>query len=187
MGVRNQSLVWKMDHEAVIPAPNAKNDAGLVARARAGDETAWSAIVELHWKQVWSLSRMVVRDDPGAEEVTQETFRAVRDRLAGFETHRSLCGWIQAIGRQRALEELRRRSRQPAPAGASAPGAGHPDVELALTRLEPEEREALLLSVAGSEPEELAQALGIDAATVRARTASARARLLEQLDAGGIG
>lgn len=187
MGVRIQSVVWKMDHEAVIPAPNVNNDAGLAARARAGDETAWSAIVELHWKQVWSLSRMVVRDDPGAEEVTQETFRTVRDRLASFEAGRSLCSWIQAIGRQRALEELRRRGRQAAPAGPKTPGAGPPDTELALTRLEPDEREALLLSVAGSTPEELAGALGIDAAAVRARMASARARLLEQLDAGAVG
>jgi len=184
MGVRIQSLVWKMDHEAMSPVVNTKNDASLVARARAGDETAWSAIVELHWKQVWILSRMIVRDDPGAEEVAQETFRAARDRLAGFESDRSLYGWIQSICRQRALEALRLRSRQ---AAARPPAAGPPDLERALTELEAEEREALLLSATGSAPEELAATLGVETALVRARTANARVRLLEQLDGGGIG
>lgn len=184
MGVRIQSLVWKMNHEAVVANVN-NDDTNLVARARAGDESAWSAIVESHWKHVWRLSRMVVRDDQGAEEVSQETFRAVRDRLASFETDRSLYGWIQSICRNRALEELRRRDRLPAPAQPKAPDAGGSGLERALAGLEPDEREALLLSATGSAPEDLAAVMGVEPTAVRARTASARVRLLDQLDAGG--
>lgn len=186
--VRSLLLVGNMDHEAVNPAENAdnaNNDASLAARAHAGDEAAWSAIVELHWKQVWSLSRIIVRDQQGAEEVAQETFRAVRERLGVFPGDRSLCGWIQAMCRQRALEELRRRSRRADQAAAASAPPWRLSLEQALVALESDEREALLLTVAGTATEDLARALGTEAATVRSRIARARARLLEQLDGDG--
>lgn len=187
--MRRLLLVGNMDHEAVSPAANVndvKSDADLAARAHAGDEAAWSAIVELHWKQVWSLSRIIVRDQQGAEEVAQDTFRAVRERLGVFAGDRSLCSWIQAMCRQRALDELRRRSRQADQAAAAAAPPWRLSLEQALVALDPEEREALLLTVAGTVPEDLARALGTEAATVRSRIARARARLLEQLDGGSV-
>jgi RNA polymerase sigma-70 factor, ECF subfamily len=185
--VRRLLSVGNMDQEAVSPATNVGNDANLVARAHGGDEAAWAAIVELHWKRVWSLSRIIVRDQQGAEEVAQETFRAVRDRLGGFPPDRTLCGWIQAICRQRALDELRRRGRQADLAAAASAPPWRSSLEQSLVALEPEERESLLLTAAGSAPEELARALRTEAGTVRWRVARARARLLERMDGGRVG
>ena len=58
-------------------------------------------------------------------------------------------------------------------------------MERALGALEAEEREALLLTVAGYTPEELGRVLRVPAATIRSRGARARTRLLDRLDAGG--
>ena len=171
-----------MDRESVSPVVGAKSDADLVALARSGDESAWKTIVELHWQRVWSLGRIVVRDQHGAEEVALETFRAARERLGTYGGRGTLCGWIQTLCRQCALDELQRRSRQPRVAPAAEAG---PEVDRALRALEIEEREALLLTVAGSTPDDLGAALGVPATTVRSRSARARSKLLDQLDAGG--
>jgi RNA polymerase sigma-70 factor (ECF subfamily) len=180
-GVRSESWVGEMDREAVSPVVSAKSDADLVALARSGDESAWIAIVEQHWHRVWSLSRLIVRDQHGAEEVVQETFRAARERLGAYRGGVTLCGWIQTLCRQRALDELRRRGRQSRETPA---GADRPVVERALGALEAEEREALLLTEAGYALEDLAAALGVPGTTVRSRVARARACLVEQLEAG---
>jgi RNA polymerase sigma factor (sigma-70 family) len=173
-----------MDDEAVVA--NVKNDVSLAARAHGGDESAWTAIVELHWKQVWNLSRIVVREQHGAEELAQDTFRVVREQLGAYDGDRTLCSWIQSICRRRALDEIRRRRH----AREAAPDAGYdrparPELERALSALEPEEREALLLAAAGAARDELAAMLGLTAAGFRSRTARARLRLLDQLEAGG--
>jgi RNA polymerase sigma factor (sigma-70 family) len=175
-----------MDDEALSPVANVKNDVSLAARAQGGDESAWTAIVELHWKQVWNLCRIVVREQHGAEELAQETFRVVREQLGAYDGDRTLCSWIQSVCRRRALDEIRRRrhTREANP-GAGDERPAHPELELALTAMEPEEREALLLAAAGSAHDELAAMLGLTAAGMRSRTARARMRLLDQLDAGG--
>jgi RNA polymerase sigma-70 factor, ECF subfamily len=187
-----------MDPDAMSPAANVKGDASLVARAQSGDETAWTAIVELHWKQVWSLSRIIVRDRHGAEEVAQETFRAVKDKLAAYQGEGTLCGWIQSICRHQALDELRRRSRHAREVSiGDTPGlearavsgeqrrVEHVDLENALAALDDEERDALLLTEAGYTSDELANALGVAARTIRSRRARARTRLLQLLGGGG--
>lgn len=175
-----------MDQEAVSPVIGAREGASLVALARAGDEAAWTEIVELHWRRVWSLSRIIVREQHGAEEVAQETFRATRERLASYDGATTLCSWIQGLCRERALDEVRRRGRQPRQPAADERSVQRPDVERALAALEPEEREALLLTEAGTTPEELAVALGVPGSTIRSRCARARAGLLDQLDRGGV-
>jgi RNA polymerase sigma-70 factor, ECF subfamily len=174
-----------MDQEPVSPMIGAKSDESLVALARAGDDTAWTEIVELHWRRVWSLSRIIVREQHGAEEVAQETFRAARERLGSYDGAATLCSWIQGLCRERALDELRRRGRQPRQTAEEERSVQRPRVEQALAALEPEEREALLLTEAGTTPEELAAALGVPGSTIRSRCARARARLLDRLDGGG--
>jgi RNA polymerase sigma-70 factor (ECF subfamily) len=173
-------------------------DVSLAVRARAGDQAAWVAIVELHWRSVWMLSRRIVRDQHGAEEVTQETFRVVKEKLAEYRGQGGLCGWIHAICRHQAVDELRRRSRRarevpiddlpaldrwPAPAVEDR-WVQRIDLERALATLPEEEREALLLTEAGYTSDELAQALGVAATTIRSRRARARARLHQELGGG---
>ena len=187
-----------MNDHALDPGPGEDEDAGLVARALAGDAAAWEAIVERHWKSVWSLSRRIVRDQHGAEEVTQETFLLIQERLAEYRRQGPLYGWIQAICRRQAFDELRRRTRlarevpmeERADSGGGRAGPAeegwvrHIDLERALAGLEGEEREAVLMTAAGYTSEELGQMLGVAPTTVRSRRARARARLTRELECG---
>jgi RNA polymerase sigma-70 factor, ECF subfamily len=181
-GVRSQSGVGEMDQDVVTPVAGAKSDAELVALARSGDESAWTTIVELHWRRVWSLSRIIVRDQRGAEEVVEETFRAVRERLDAYGGGANLYGWIQSVCRRRALDEIQRRGRKPREA---PPAEQRSQVDRALSALDADERDALLLTVAGYTPDDLGRALRVPASTIRSRGARARTRLLDWLDAGG--
>jgi RNA polymerase sigma-70 factor, ECF subfamily len=184
------------DHALDLRAGD-EDDVGLAARALAGDSTAWEAIVERHWKSVWSMSRRIVRDQHAAEEVTQETFLLIQERLAEYRGQGPLCGWIHTICRRQALDELRRRGRHPElpiedgldPGGGDGPPAEerwvrHIDLERALAGLDDDEREALVMRAAGYTSEELGQMLGVAPTTIRSRIARGRAKLARVLECG---
>jgi RNA polymerase sigma-70 factor (ECF subfamily) len=162
-----------------------KDDASLVTQVLAGDEDAWSTIVELYWQQVWGLGRTIVRDQQAAEAIVLETFRLARERLTGTPPEAGLCGWLLSICRGKALEELRRRGRQPASGGSGQPAA-YPDLERALGGLDDDELQALLLTAAGCTSDELATALGVAPAAIRSRRARARSRVLAELGGPGL-
>ena|SRR5215472_8227987 len=168
-------------------------DAELAARALRGDEEAWSRVVELHWVAVWRLARLLVRDTQGAEDVVLETFATVRRTLAGYRGKGPLAGWIQAICRGVALDTLGRRARRGCeqsvehlPDSVALPGSidrdARADVERALAALADDEREALLLQVAGFGAREVAELLGVAETTIRSRRARAREHLLPLLE-----
>jgi RNA polymerase sigma-70 factor (ECF subfamily) len=187
-----------MDNDSLGPAGGEDGDVRLAARALAGDAGAWEVIVERHWKSVWSLSRRIVRDQHGAEEVTQETFLVIQERLGEYRGQGALCGWIHAICRRQAFDELRRRGRLARevsiedgvdPSGRCVTPAEerwvrHIDLERALASLEDEEREAMLMTAAGYTSEELGLMLGVAPTTIRSRRARARTRLTRELECG---
>jgi RNA polymerase sigma-70 factor, ECF subfamily len=187
-----------MDNDSLEPAGGEDGDVRLTARALSGDADAWEAIVQRHWKSVWNLSRRIVRDQHGAEEVTQETFLVIQERLAEYRGQGALCGWIHTICRRQAFDELRRRGRQARmvsieeclePRGrCGAPSEDgwvrHLDLERALAALDDDEREALLMTAAGYTSEELGQMLSVAPTTVRSRRARARTRLTRELECG---
>jgi RNA polymerase sigma-70 factor (ECF subfamily) len=187
-----------MDNDAVGPEAGEDGDVRLAARALSGDAAAWEEIVERHWMSVWNLSRRIVRDQHGAEEVTQETFLVIHERLGEYRGQGALCGWIHTICRRQAFDELRRRGRLAREVsiedGLDRGGEGvvpaeerwvrHIDLERALASLEADEREALLMTAAGYRSEELGQMLGVAATTIRSRRARARTRLTRELECG---
>ena len=187
-----------MQRETLGASRDEPGDLRLVAQARAGDEAAWEAIVKRNLRPVWDLSRKLVRNIPGAEEVTQETFRVVKEKLAEYRGQGTLCGWIVTICQRQAIDHLRRQQRRAREVSIeewSDLGRGHAapteeqwvqriDLERALALLEPEEREAFVLTAAGYTSEELAKTFGVAATTIRSRRARARVRLLRELEGG---
>jgi RNA polymerase sigma-70 factor (ECF subfamily) len=83
----------------------------LVARLRAGDETAFRELVREHNRALIGLARSFVGNQATAEEVVQDTWVAVITGLSGFEERSSLKSWIFGIlankARTRAVRERR--------------------------------------------------------------------------------
>ena len=88
-----------------------RDDHDLVARLRAGDEAAFTTLINRHHGALRRVARTFVSSDAAAEEVVQDTWVAVLDGLASFEERSSLKTWIFRILVNRAKTKGVREAR----------------------------------------------------------------------------
>ena len=91
----------------------------LVARLRAGDETAFAALVDELHAPLLALARTFTSSSALAEDVVQETWLAVIRGLPRFEERSAIRTWIYGILVRRARTLAVRDARQSAGAGAN--------------------------------------------------------------------
>ncbi len=92
---------------------DAASDAELVARCRAGDETAWHTVVDRYARYVYAIATRVYRLGPeDAEDVFQEVFARVFERLDTLRDDEALRPWIAQTTRNCAVDTLRRAGRE---------------------------------------------------------------------------
>jgi RNA polymerase sigma-70 factor (ECF subfamily) len=87
------------------------DEAGVLARLRAGDEAAFLALVDRYGAAMQRVARAYVRDDATAEDVVQEAWLGVLRGLAAFEGRTALRGWIFTIVVNRAKTRGVREAR----------------------------------------------------------------------------
>ena len=92
----------------------------LVKQSRAGDETAFAALVEAHQSAVFGTVLRLVSDREVAAEVSNRAFFKAYEHLASFDESRPLRAWLLRIAANEALNELRSRRRDAAHAIAGA-------------------------------------------------------------------
>ena len=73
------------------------NDVELIQRILAGDENAFATLIEKYQRQVHALAFRKVRDFQTAEDITQETFLQVHQKLATLNDPAKFSGWLYAI------------------------------------------------------------------------------------------
>ena len=92
---------------------DAATDAELVARCRAGDEAAWGALVDRYARYVYAIAARVYRlGQEDAEDVFQEVFARVFERLGTLRDDDALRPWIAQTTRNCAVDTLRRSGRE---------------------------------------------------------------------------
>ena len=105
----------------------AERDGALVARARAGDATAFDTLVRAHMEQAFRVAFRVVGHREDAEDLVQEAFLAAYQYLDSFEVGRPFGPWLMRIVLNRGANLRRsraRRSMEPETEGVSdAPSA----------------------------------------------------------------
>lgn len=158
----------------------------LLADARAGDQTSFERLIEPHIALGYRLAAAMLGDASQAEDAVQEaTFRAWRS-IRQLRSSALIRGWFLSIvaNRCRSMRGARWWSvvRLPGPFGrlASPTDAvdAHEDLAVALTRLTPDERAAVLLRFyEDMTSREVGRALGITASAARSRIR----RALQQL------
>jgi len=113
---------------AVAEAQDQARERTLVADARAGDERAFLALVNLHHPSMLALARAFA-GRASAEDVVQESWLAALRGLSSFSGDGSLRSWLLAIVANRARTRAARERRQvPMSALAGEEEAG-PSVE----------------------------------------------------------
>jgi RNA polymerase sigma factor (sigma-70 family) len=170
-------------------------DAELIVASRAEAER-FGIVFDRHFADIHRyLHRRVGREL--ADDLAAETFVAAFDRRSSYDTARDDARpWLYGIasnllrnqwrGERRRLRAYARAAAHPDTGADAEPALSHevgPLVAEALASLEDRDRDALLLLAWGElSYEEIAEALGIAAGTVRSRIHRARAQVSQLLE-----
>ena len=96
-----------------MAAPSALSDADLVARCRAGDDAAWSALVERFSRYVYAIVVQAFRFPAAdAEDVFQDVFAKVYEHLGRLRDDDAVRPWIAQMTRRTCIDRLRTGGRE---------------------------------------------------------------------------
>ena len=173
-------------------------DADIIRRASQGDIEAFKQIYRAYAPFVYNVAYRMVEAREDAEEVTQEVFLIVHQKLNSFLFRSSLKTWVYRITANCAINLLNKRTREQKgrvedfdAALAFTPGeddarkqAVQQDDKHKVTRLldllNPDERACTVLrSIEGLSYEEVARSLNVNINTVRTRLKRAREKMLK--------
>src|SRR5512147_2317732 len=85
-----------------------KDDGDLARRLRERDAGAMQELYDRYGRLVYSLIQRMVRNSAAAEDLVQETFLRVWNRMQAFDQERGALGpWVLAVARNRAIDYLR--------------------------------------------------------------------------------
>jgi len=179
----------------VIPTPSLSDDVALAAR---GDRRAFERLYRQHVDRVFSLCARMVGERQRAEELTQDVFVRVWEKLESFRGDSAFSTWLHRMAVNVVLNdrqaERRRRERhddgiedmdalphgdvRPLP----VPGLSI-DLEAAIATLPPGAKKVFVLhDVEGYTHEEIAGMLGVTAGGCKAQLHRARMLLREALN-----
>ena len=83
-------------------------DRDLAERLKNRDTAAMAELYDRYGRLVYSVIFSVVRDSGVAEDLVQETFLRVWNRMQGFDSARGALGpWVLAVARNRAIDHVR--------------------------------------------------------------------------------
>jgi DNA-directed RNA polymerase specialized sigma24 family protein len=85
------------------------NELGLVARLRAGDESAFREIVDRYASKISRVSYGILRNRDDADEIAQEVFAKVYFSIKSFGGRGSFYGWMHRIAVNECYGFLRKK------------------------------------------------------------------------------
>ena len=178
------------------------DDVAIIRRVLAGDETAFAELVNKYQKPVHALAWRKIGDFHIAEDITQDTFLKVYQRLHTLKEPNQFSGWIYVITANLCATWLRKKRIETQPLEgtettmlqedaysrhvteerrSTAVEAQREVVKKLLAKLQESERTVMTLYYLGEmKVEEISRFLGVSASTIRSRLRRARHRLQEE-------
>jgi RNA polymerase sigma factor (sigma-70 family) len=172
-------------------------DTELMAKLIAGDQSALESLYARHRRLLYAVAFRITGDSGTAEELLQDAFFQLWRKASQFDTARgSLIGWLLAMTRHRAIDQIRRTgkrfyteslSEETMPSrGPSSTILTHQIarelVSVALAGLPKPEREAITLAYFdGLTCEEIAISTRTPLGTVKSRLQNARKKMKHSL------
>jgi RNA polymerase sigma factor (sigma-70 family) len=86
-------------------------DALLVSRILKGDMQAFKALVQQHQRLVVHMVGRLINDKQDVEDICQEVFLKVYQKLSGFSFQSKLSTWIATIAYRTAVNYLKKKNR----------------------------------------------------------------------------
>ena len=178
------------------------DDVAIIRRVLAGDETAFAELVNKYQKPVHALAWRKTGDFHIAEDITQDTFLKVYQRLHTLKDPDQFSGWIYVITANLCATWLRKKRIETQPLEDTettmlqedaysqhiteerrrvAVEAQREVVKKLLAKLQESERTVMTLYYLGEmKVEEISRFLGVSASTIKSRLRRARHRLQEE-------
>jgi RNA polymerase sigma-70 factor (ECF subfamily) len=167
----------------------------LVARAQAGDQTAFRDLYRQHAGRVYALCLRLTGETSAAAERTQDVFVRLWDKLKSFRGESAFSSWLHRLAVNVVLNEQRTTKRRELrvvaaedpgklerPRGESTEGLSI-DLERAIAALPDGAREVFVLfDIEGYGHAEIAELVGIAEGTSKAQLFRARRLLREMLE-----
>jgi RNA polymerase sigma-70 factor (ECF subfamily) len=107
-----------------------RDESALIARLRAGDQTAYAELVQAHSSRIYHLALRMVGDEATAEDILQETFLNAFRAIEHFEGRSSLGTWLYRIALNTAIRHAGKAARESSHRAEADPE--HPDSIAAL-------------------------------------------------------
>jgi RNA polymerase sigma-70 factor (ECF subfamily) len=183
----------------LLLALHAETDMDLIGRLQRRDPQALAELYDRYGRLAYSLILRVVRDTGVAEDLVQETFLRVWNRVQGFDAEKGSIGpWLLAVARNRAIDYLRSttgRARNSLELDATDHPGLYNDMEkdllvsdkarrikAALLKLSPNQREVIELAYfEGLSQTEMAARMGQPLGTVKTWVRTALKNLRDEL------
>ncbi len=178
------------------------DDVELIQSVLSGDEDAFAELVNKHKKAVHALAWRVIGDFHIAEDITQDTFLIVYQRLHTLKDPTQFLGWLYVIARRRCYAWLRKKRIRTQPLedaettmiqedvysrhvieerANTAVDAQREVVKRLLAKLKESERTVMTLYYLGEMTvEEISKFLGVSVGTIKSRLQRARNRLQKE-------
>jgi RNA polymerase sigma-70 factor (ECF subfamily) len=163
------------------------SDENLAARVKEGDGDAFAALIRRHERRLYNLAYRMLGRPQDAQDAVQEAFLSCYRRIGTFRGDAAFATWLHRIAVNACYDALRKRVPEPMdPAGLPERPSPDPaeravaaaDVERGLLTVPEEFRAPLILHDLLDVPvEEVADALGVPAGTVKSRLHRGRAHL----------
>lgn len=184
------------------------SDDELVATAQGGDRSAMDQLLRRHYDRIYAVCRRVTGGTKDADDACQEALIKITRSLPRFDGRAAFSTWAYRIATNAALDELRKRKRQPRLHSINAhrnnSDGTEPEVidpmaakridaiddrlaiDEALGELSDDFKAAVVLrDVADLDYEEIADVLQIPIGTVKSRISRGRSALAESLRLDG--
>jgi RNA polymerase sigma-70 factor (ECF subfamily) len=181
------------------------DDATLLKKLSQGSEEAISVLYDRYGSIVFGIALHMVGDRETAEEITQDVFTNVWNKVGSYRADQSkVATWISRITRNRAIDELRKRRSRPEqhrvrwenglkeePSGSNSPEERmeitieRQRVRAALAAIPPQQRQAMELAFfMGYSHSEIARALRQPLGTIKTRIRMGMQKLKQLLTSG---
>jgi len=161
----------------------AVEDTDLISRVRRGDVEAYNLLVSRWEKRVFNYLLRITASPDDALDLSQDAFLKAYQNIRKLDDPARFGPWLYRIAHNEAYSLFRKRRPETALrslSGEDAPSERNPapgfpmDLSLAVTaaldRLNPEQREAVVLKVyEGFKFDEMAEVLGCPVSTVKSR------------------
>ncbi|HYJ46310.1 MAG TPA: RNA polymerase sigma factor [Pyrinomonadaceae bacterium] len=175
-------------------AKSQPTDYELAQRSAGGDLSSFEELYRRHFRRVYALCLRMTSNPEEAEDLTQETFIQLFNKIGSFRGESAFTTWLHRMTVNQVLMHFRRRKSRPEYTSADdetpdqivrgtenqnrMPVVDRISLENAISKLAPGYRSVFVLhDVEGHEHNEIAQMLGISEGTSKSQLHKARLKL----------